>query len=108
MDKMEERKKQNSMNFIDLDNENIRQRKELKKKLDGFEKRKIDIDEKNKQHMAEIMEKERHSIEKVNDKKKKQEEEKHIYHNNILKYHSNVIKRGDIKESSTELSRSSA
>ncbi len=54
------------------------------------------------------MNKERISLEKINEKKKKNEEEKQMFNINILKNQSNLIKRCDIKESSTELSRSSA
>jgi len=93
---------------MELDNENAKKRLALKKKLDGFEKRKLEISQKNKNKIAEIMEKERQSMEKINEKKKKNEEEKQIYYNNILQYQSSVIKRSDIKESSCELSRSSA
>jgi hypothetical protein len=76
--------------------------------LDGYEKRKIEISEKNQNKIAEIIEKERLSLEKINEKRKKKEEEKQMFNINILKNQSNVIKRCDIKESSTELSRSSA
>lgn len=105
---MEEKKNRNSMNFIELDQANNKKRQALKKKLDKIDGRKKEITQKNKEKIDEIMEKERRSLEKINEKKKKQEEEKQIYYNNILKYQSSVIKRSDIKESSTELSRSSA
>lgn len=108
MEKKEEKKNRNSENFAELDNENARRRIALKKKLDGFEKRKIEITQKNQAKMAEIMEKERQSLEKINEKRKKKDEDKQVYYNNILKYQSSVIKRSDIKESSTELSRMSA
>ena len=45
---------------------------------------------------------------KIQEKKKKSDEEKNIYYDNILKYQTSVIKRGDLKESSSELSRTSA
>ncbi len=76
--------------------------------MECYEKRKQEISEKSKNKIAEIMNKERISIEKINEKKKKNEEEKQMFNINILKNQSNLIKRCDIKESSTELSRSSA
>lgn len=108
MEKREEKKNRNCENFLELDNENQRRRIELKKKLDGFEKRKREISEKNRIKIAEMMEKERQSMQKIIEKKKKSEDEKQIYYDNILRYQTSVIKRGDLKESSSELSRTSA
>jgi thymidylate kinase len=108
MEKREEKKNRNCENFLELDNENQRKRIELKKKLDGFEKRKREISEKNRVKITEMMEKERQSLIKIQEKKKKSDEEKNIYYDNILKYQTSVIKRGDLKESSSELSRTSA
>ena len=108
MEKREEKKNKNSENFLELDMENQRKRVEFKKKLDGFGKRIREISEKNRNKVAEIMEKERQSMVKIQEKNKKTEEEKQVYYDNILKYQSSVIKRGDLKESSSELSRMSA
>lgn len=108
MEKREEKKNRNCENFLELDNENQKKRIELKKKLDGFEKRKREISEKNRIKISEIMEKERQSLIRIQEKKKKSDDEKNIYYDNILKYQTSVIKRGDLKESSSELSRTSA
>jgi hypothetical protein len=108
MDKREEKKNRNCENFLELDNENQKKRIQLKKRLDEFEKRKREITEKNKLKILEMMEKERQSLIKIQEKKKKSEEEKQTYYNNILKYQTSVIKRGDLKESSSELSKTSA
>lgn len=108
MEKREEKKNRNCENFLELDNENQKKRIALKKKLDGFEKRKHEIEEKNRIKIHEMMEKERQSMMKIQEKKKKSDDEKQQYYDNILKYQTSVIKRGDLKESSSELSRTSA
>ena len=108
MEKREEKKNRNCENFLELDNENQKKRIELKKKLDGFEKRKREISAKNRAKIAEMMEKEKQSMVRIHEKLKKSDDEKQIYYDNILKYQTSVIKRGDLKESSSELSRTSA
>jgi hypothetical protein len=108
MDEREQKKKRNCENFLELDNENQKKRQELIKKLDVFEKRKREVSEKNRIKIYEIMEKERQSLMKIQEKKKQSENEKNIYYDNILKYQTSVIKRGDLKESSSELSRATA
>lgn len=106
--KREEKKNRNSENFLELDNENFKRRQELKKKLDGFEIRRREISEKNRLKISEIMEKERQSFLKIKEKKKLNEMEKLTFYDDILKYQTNAIKRGDLKESSLGLSRTSA
>lgn len=93
---------------MELDNENQRKRTEFKKKLDVFEKRKREISEKNRLKIAGMMEKEKQSMQKIQEKLKKSDNEKQIYYGNILRYQTSVIRRGDLKESSSELSRTSA
>lgn len=108
MDEREEKKKRNNDNFQELDNENQKKRLELIKKLDVFEKRKREVSEKNRIKISEMMEKERQSLIKIQEKKKQSENEKNTYYDNILRYQTSVIKRGDLKESSSELSRATA
>jgi hypothetical protein len=108
MDEREEKKKRNCENFLELDNENQKKRLDLIKKLDVFEKRKREVSEKNRIKISEMMEKERQSLLRIQEKKKQKENEKNIYYDNILRYQTSVIKRGDLKESSSELSRATA
>lgn len=58
--------------------------------------------------IREIMKKEKLNYEKIIENKKKFENEKLNYYDNILRYQSSVITRSDLKESSCELSKLSA
>ncbi len=108
MEKRQNKRSRNSENFNELEVENQRKRSEFKKKLDSFEQRKREISEKQKEKIMDIINREKISLQKIKENKKKNEEDKQTYYDNILRYQTSVITRGDLKESSSELSRLSA
>lgn len=98
----------NNENFNELEIDNERKRSEFKKKLESFEMRKREISEKQMRKIAELINKERRSLRKIRENKKKFENEKQTYYENVLKYQNSVIQRSDLRESSFGLKRISA